>query len=582
MRPAPPTWPPPPARTNDAARIAGEDLSRQAARLETAATSVGEQINGLEQGLGEQRAALVAVSHALRTDQEDFAAQIESQQAQLSRLLQEAHSGVAVLQDITTKGADTARQLIADVGEQYRELTGAAAREGEQMGAAAQQTIAGLAEAVRREREALETGAREAVAAMSQAAEGAQDAAKTHADAARRRVDELGEAAFAAGQKADAVFEQRLSEAQSLIAQSAALVEDAGRKAAERMAVSLQATRDAAAEIETLIAQVEARTARLPADAQERRAEVKAVVDQGVEELLGAARKAAEETQAIDAAFQERVRRNYEMLSEAVRLMGVVSGVAAPSRPLRPSARRAAEVEPEVDAEAEREAANEPEAAPAPTLNFRSNLPPEHAEPAADSDGIGLRPRLKLTPTLTEPAEPEPAPPVMDSMSEIADIDLGVDAAPPEAPSSPMVDDGDGWTWKDLLSSIDGEPERAGGADRLGERMLEEVEALGIDPAALMPGGRIDQIAAVMQSGDRAGAREVVRRLAPAAVRRLSRRVMADIALRSQTDRFLKRYEDMISGAAQNGAETAAVAELLATDQGRAFLLMDTAVGGLA
>jgi hypothetical protein len=569
-------------QSNDAARIAGEDLSRQAARLETAATSVGEQINGLEQGLAEQRAALVAVSHAMRADQEDFAAQIETQQAQLSRLLKEAHSGVAVLQEVTTKGADTARQLIADVGEHYREITGTAARERENLSTAAQQTMSGLAEAVRRERDALEAGAREAVAAMSQAAEGAQEAAKCHADAARRRVDELGEAAFAAGQKADAIFEARLTEAQSLIAQSANLVEEAGRQASERMGASLEAARRAAGEIEALITQVEQRTARMPADAQERGAQVKAVVDQGVDELLGAARKAAEETQAIDAAFQERVRRNYEMLSEAVRLMGVVSGVAAPSKPLRPSARRAAETE--TEAEPEAEAAPE---APEPTLSFRSSLPAPPAsapEPEApkDSDDIGLRPRLKLTPTVTEETAAEPAPPALDAMSEIADIDLGADAAPPEAPASPMVDDGEGWTWKDLLSSIDGEPEGNAGGDRLGERMLEEVQELGIDPVALMPGGRIDQIAAVIHSGDRIGTREVVRRLAPAAVRRLSRRVMADIALRSQTDRFLKRYEDMMAEATKAGAEPTAVAELLATDQGRAFLLMDTAVGGLA
>src|SRR5204862_3392929 len=131
----------------------------------------------------------------------------------------------------------------------------------------------------------------EAVAAMSQSAEGAQEATKTHADAARRRVDELGEAAFAAGQKADAIFEARLTEALALIAQSANLVEEAGRQASEKLGSSLDTARRAAAEIEALITQVEARTARLPADAQERGAQVKAVVDQGVDELLGAARK---------------------------------------------------------------------------------------------------------------------------------------------------------------------------------------------------------------------------------------------------------------------------------------------------
>ena len=48
-------------------------------------------------------------------------------------------------------------------------------------------------------------------------------------------------------------------------------------------------------------------------------------MQQGLDDLLASARRAAEETQAIDQAFQERVRRNYEMLSEAVQLMGVVA-----------------------------------------------------------------------------------------------------------------------------------------------------------------------------------------------------------------------------------------------------------------
>jgi hypothetical protein len=44
-----------------------------------------------------------------------------------------------------------------------------------------------------------------------------------------------------------------------------------------------------------------------------------------MDELMGQARRTAEEAQAIDAAFQDRVRRNFEMLSEAVRLMGTAA-----------------------------------------------------------------------------------------------------------------------------------------------------------------------------------------------------------------------------------------------------------------
>lgn len=530
--------------TTDAARIASEDLSRQTVRLETAGAAVTEQIQSLEEGLAEQRAALVSVSHAMRAEQEDFAAQIESQQAQLSELLTEAQGGVVAVQDATVQSADAVRQLVEEATQQYKALAEAATEEREQFGESALHTVGALSEAIRHQRQELEDESRQAVEKLSLAAGEAAAAASAQAEAARRRVDELGEAAFAAGQKADAVFEARYSEAQALIAQSASLVEEAGLRASERMTAGLKAAHEAAADFDRLLRDVEERAARLPVETQERSDAVKAVVDKGVDQLLGAARKAAEETQAIDAAFQERVRRNYEMLSEAVRLMGVVSGGAATPRTPRSTPSRPA---PSTDV--------------APTLHLRAdrNASPD-AEPSAED--IGLRPRLRLTPTQAD-----------------QDVSAVFETSPEAEAALEPGAEADGWTWKDLLSSIDGSP---GGPDRLGDKMLEEIGALSIDPAALMPSGRVDQIAAAIQAGDRAGGREVVRKLAPAAVRRLSRRVLTDIALRSQTDRFLQRYEALIAQASERDPDGAALAEILTTDHGRAFLLIDTAVGGIA
>jgi len=39
----------------------------------------------------------------------------------------------------------------------------------------------------------------------------------------------------------------------------------------------------------------------------------------------------------IDSAFQDRVKRNYEMLSEAVRLMGVLGAMRPPAPPRPPA-----------------------------------------------------------------------------------------------------------------------------------------------------------------------------------------------------------------------------------------------------
>ncbi|HQR87735.1 MAG TPA: hypothetical protein PLH31_00335, partial [Caulobacter sp.] len=78
------------------------------------------------------------------------------------------------------------------------------------------------------------------------------------------------------------------------------------------------------------------------------------------------------------------------------------------------------------------------------------------------------------------------------------------------------------------------------------------------------------------------GAREVVKRLAPAAIRRLVRRLFSDATLRANAERFLKRYAGMIEEAGGQDREGFLVAALLSSDAGRAYLLLDAATGDLA
>src|SRR6185312_4482246 len=109
--------------------------------------------------------------------------------------------------------------------------------------------------------------------------------------------------------------------------------------------------------------------------------------------LIASARNAAQELEQIDGAFQERVKRNYEMLSESVRLMGVLGGNAA--------TRAATPVTPRP----------QPAAAPPLPLKPRADRPPP--APADQDDDLSLRPRLRLTPA-----------------AEVLDEDV-VDGAPP-------------------------------------------------------------------------------------------------------------------------------------------------------
>jgi len=179
---------------------------------------------------------------------------------------------------------------------------------------------------------------------------------------------------------------------------------------------------------------------------------------------------------------------------------------------------------------------------------------------AGPAEPIGLRPRLRLTVDAPTPARPSPPVAALEPTPKVS--------APDESE----------WTWKDLLSSIDAPPIDD---EVLAERLISEIEALGLDAAILLPLARIDEIAAVMQAGDSAGARDVVRNLAPAAVRRLSRRVLTDKVLRAHADRYLQRYQDLLADSARRDRDGFVTATLLGSDPGRAFLLFNAAVGEL-
>jgi hypothetical protein len=535
----------------DVSRVASEDLGRQVVRLETASGGVGDQMRALEDGLTQQRAALVTVAHALRAEQEDFATLTESRTAQLAEFIASARMDVTALNDATTSGAKSLSDLIAEARAKFRELAEAAGAERDAFARAAEDTLKGLSEAGARERQHLEAAMRSTIDALSHAAVEAREAADVHAEAARARVDLLNEAAFAAGQKADQVFEARLSEARGLIEQSAKLVEDAGDHAARRLETQVTAARAALDNLNGLIDQLTERAMRLPAETGARADEIKAAVEQGLEDLLASARRAADETQAIDAAFQERVRRNYEMLSEAVQLMGVVAqggqGAAVLQRP-SPAERARSRVA----------AALPPREAPPPAAVAPSApAPPTPAAPTPATEPASLRGRLKLTPTASD-----------DEFKAAFEAASG-------APAPPA--DESGWTWKELLNTLDGDS--PGQDPQLGDKLFGEIESMGVDPGALLPRGRIEEISAAIQTGDGSGAREVVRTLAPAAIRRIARRMLADNAFRARAQTLTTRYGEVINDAMQRDKQGFQVAALLATNAGRAYLLLDAATG---
>jgi hypothetical protein len=106
-----------------------------------------------------------------------------------------------------------------------------------------------------------------------------------------------------------------------------------------------------------------------------------------------------------------------------------------------------------------------------------------------------------------------------------------------------------------------------------------ELTKMGIDPAKLLPKARIDEIAAAVQTGDLDGAREVVKRLAPAATRRIVRRLFTDEALRLQVATYIGRYQKLVDDAVVRDPEGFLMASLLGGDEGLLYLLLDAAAG---
>lgn len=509
----------------DAARLAADDLARQTIRLETAGTGVAEQIRSVEEGLSQQRAALVAAGYTLRTDQEDFSAQVETQRAQLAEALHNTQTAAAELTDASTRGAEALSSLVVDAAAQAQSFAEITEREREAFQARIREALEKFTQLAAEAREDMTAETQQALQSLTSAAEEARKAADAAADAAQARVDNLGEAAFDAARRADEAFEARLAAARRLFDESASLIDEAGERANQRLDANLNDVRGSVTEIEAAMAEIDDRAARLPEEARARIAEIRGSVEEGLEAMALAARKAAEETKVVDAAFQERVKANYEMLAEAVKLMGLVSG-GSPARP-----------RPEPETGRRREPAPVP--APEPEL-----------EPTASTEG--LRPRLKLT------------------------------SAAPEDEGRLPAREREGWTWRDLLGSMEGgEPAETVDDDLLADRLIEEIHRLGVDPNALLPRSRVEAAAEAHQVGAPDTAREIVRRVAPAAARRISRHVLTDKAVREQADRFLAIYETRLAEAVRRDPEGYMATALLASEPGRAFLLIDAAIGDL-
>jgi hypothetical protein len=515
----------------DAARVAADDLARQTLRLENAGAGVAEQILSVEEGLGQQRAALVTAALGLRTDQEDFSAQVESQRAQLTEQLSATRSVTQDLGDTTQRTTESIKDLVEAATDQFRALVDMSQREADGFDAATKLALDKFEALAAEARDALVEETRRALAALQATAEESRQAATEAADLAQVRVDRLGEALFEAAQKADHAADTRIDGARRIVAETAGMVDEAGERALMRLESTVERMNDALARIDATIGDLDDRAARLPQEAQARVEAVRTSVEQGLAALSAASQKAAADTEALDVGFQERVRRNYDMLTEAVRLMGVVSGEPAGGRRREPVS---VAPPPAVEAPAR------------PDPGLRPAIAPKDE---ARGFGQRIRPAPEPEPAL-QPANTFEREGSGQASRDDEPLDLDTPLMPPVA------------------------------TEALGERITAAIRRMGVDPNALLPRSRVEEAAQAVTGGDPDRARQIVRRVAPAAVRSVSRRVLTDPDMRADAEAYVRAFSrDLgVRAAARDGA---GVLGQLISDGGRAYMLLDAAIGDL-
>lgn len=530
------------SEAQDAARAAADDLARQTIRLETAGTGVAEQIQSVEEGLGQQRAALVTAAYALRTDQEDFSAQVESQRAQLLDHLSQSRTAA---DELNLKGEEAANAIKAQVEavvDQFQALVQMSQREADSFDHATKLALDRFEALSADSRDLLVEETRRALEALQATADAQRQAAEKAIEQAQIRADRLGESLFDAAQQADAAAEARIEGARRIIGQTAEMVDQTGERLIDSLQATLTRVTEALSQVEQAVADMDERASRLPLEAQSRVESVRAAVENGLTALSAASRKAAEDTEALESGFQERVRRNYDMLTEAVRLMGAVSGEGGRRRPSSPAAM--SERSPEQ-----------------PQDGLRGRLRPQNA-PERDIEAIPAAPPVR---TAQPPRDATPAaPPLRDAPAadlDWSDLTASGPALAATSPAAPI-----------------GSPDEI---DALASRITDAIRRMGVDPNALLPRPRIEETAQAFAARDPARARQIVRRVAPAAVRSVSRRVLSDDGLRADAEAYVRAFAHGLKLQAERG-DAHDIQARLATDEGRAFMLLDAAVGDLS
>jgi uncharacterized protein YoxC len=384
--------------------ILADKLGARAAGLRELSDSLTERSEGLDTAYTNHRKRLADAGEALRKEQEKIAAALDFHRAELDVMATTARGGAEALNEAASDGASAFRDAVESAFKRSSDLAGKIRSESDHAAREHESSLARLVAAAQ-EAKSVSTAAIEAI--------------EQQADVIADKVERTNEAAFDAARRSDETFEIRMNEAEKITARASQAADDAAESVRRRLEAVLASARAETQTVERHIDTMTDRLGELPVMARERSQEAADTLRRGLEGLNSAALAAAEEAQEIDAAFQARIRQNYELLSEFMLHMGTVAGGRRP--PDLPNSLANNEL-------------------PAP-LSRRAGKPASNgldAEPSNPNPGL-------LSETDTAPEEAVSRAPVD---SKVGFPERGAQPSAPRTKSEP------GWRWKDLLSAM--------------------------------------------------------------------------------------------------------------------------------
>jgi hypothetical protein len=485
---------------------------------------------------------------------------------------------VTSLHDAAASASETARVVSETIATETEAGRQAGLATIEEIRVATIANALAITQSLRSEADAAQVAGRETLAALQASAEAVrfaadearQQASQQMADN-QRHLDSVRQTAFEAGKDADQFMQSRITDARALIEQSAGLLDTTGAKIQERFGKLAAACADQARAVEDLLDGLDRRLANLPQEADARAKAIEGALTETLSRLTQAGRKAAEETAALDNAFQDRLRDSYSALGEVVQRLGGLSGVLAMPTPVplaAPLTVASAPVAVTAVPVAPIESTPTPE--PIPAHVTQTAQPVQQIPAQVVPEPVKVAPAPAPTPQASSPLPPPPPPPPIatpQSQAPAASAQQVAQPDPQPAPrfglkiSSPMPIEDDpfaeleigrrpppaagategAWSWKQVLSTLD-----AKGAKAETGRIANLVRELSLESVLSEPD--LEKLRkAANRSRDQA--RRATRDMLGPQVRSMRHKLVSDPDLRASIVRFVEgRREAMAKG----------------------------------